>query len=117
MIGKICALCPISQCKEHPTQSEVVCPSCSASTAVASVIAAIVTALLATVIFVLVQIAVCKWHPKFTPGRAETSTLAGGEVREYEEVEVGVASSDPEVGGEIAFQLKKNESYAMNTYA
>ena len=64
-----------------------VCPSCSTSTAVASVITAIVTALLATVIFVLVQIAVCKCrHPKFTP--------AGGtsEGREYEEMEIGVAT-------------------------
>ena len=51
------------------TQSQM-CPSCS-STTLASVITAIATALLATAIFVLVQIAVCKCHPKFTPGGAE----------------------------------------------
>ena len=71
------------------------CPSrsCSTSTALASVITAIVTALLATVI---VQIAVCKCHPKFTPGGAETGTSAGGEGQEYEEVDgCKVAVSDP----------------------
>ena len=97
------------------------CPSCSTSTALASVITAIVTALLATVIFVLVQIAVCKCHPKFTPAGAKTGTSAGGgEGQEYEEMEGGVASSDPtymEVGrggekGDIEFQLKENEAYA-----
>ena len=45
----------------------------------ASVISVIITALLATVIFVLVQIVVFKCHPKFTPGGAETGTSAGGE--------------------------------------
>ena len=63
-----------------PSQCEV----CSTSTALASVIRAIAMALLATVIFVLVQIAVCKCHPKFTPGGAETGTSAGGEGQEYE---------------------------------
>ena len=104
----------------NATQCEV-CPSCSTSTALASVITAIATALLATVIFVLV-IAVCKCHPKFTPGRAETS--AGGEGQEYEEVDGGkVAVSDPtymEVdgggGGGNTFQLKENEAYASTTH-
>ena len=105
------------------TQCEV-CPSCSTSTALASVITAIATALLATAIFVLVQIAVCKCHPKFTPGRAETGTSAGGEGQEYEEVDGGkVAVSDPtymEVdgggrGGNL-FQLKENEAYASTTH-
>ena len=92
--------------------------SCSSSTVLVSVITAIATALLATVISVLVTIAVCKCHPKFTPG---TTTSAGGEGQEYEEVDGGkggVAVSDPtymEVGerrGETTFQLKENEAYA-----
>ena len=44
------------------------------------------------------MIAVCKCHPKFTPGGAETGTSAGGEGQEYEEVDGdggGVAVSDP----------------------
>ena len=74
-----------------------------------------VTALLATVIFVLVQIAVCKCHPKFTPGGAETGTSAGGEGQEYEEVDGG-GGIYMEVGGEgNTFQLKKNEAYASRT--
>ena len=84
----------------------------------ASVITAIVTALLATVIlFVLI----CKCHPKFKPGGVKSGTSAEGQ--EYEEMEVGVASSDPtymEVGrgdkegggGDIVLQLKENEAYA-----
>ena len=72
----------------------------------------------------LVQIAVCKCHPKFTPGGAETGTSAGGEGQEYEEVDGGkggVAVSDPtymEVDGGgggrggNTFQLKENEAYA-----
>ena len=67
------------------TQCEA-CPSCSTSTALASVITAIATALLATVIFVLVMIAVCKCHPKFTPGGAEIGTSAGGSMRRWMEV-------------------------------
>ena len=100
-----------------------VCPSCSSSTALASVISAIATALLATVIFVLVQIAVCKCQPKFTPGGAEMGTSAGGEGQEYEEVDGGVALNDPtymEVdgrgGGGNMFQLKQNEAYASTTH-
>ena len=95
------------------------CPSCSTSTALASVITAIATALLATV---LVMIAVCKCHPKFTPGGVEAGTSARGEVQEYEEVDGGrgcVAVSVPtymEVdggggrGGANIFQLKENEA-------
>ena len=45
-------------------------PSCSMSNTLASVITAIVTALLATVVFALVQIVVCKCHPKLTSKRA-----------------------------------------------
>ena len=108
------------------TQCEV-CPSCFTSTALASVITAIVTALLATVIFVLVQIAVCKCNPKFTPGGAETGTSAGGAGQEYEEVDGGkggVAVSDPtymEVDGGggrggNTFQLKENEAYASTMH-
>ena len=76
----------------------------------------------------LVQIAVCKCHPKFTPGGAETGTSAGGEGQVYEQVDGGeargVAVSDPtymEVGagggggGGNTFQLKENEAYAVHT--
>ena len=103
------------------------CPSCFTSTALASVITAIATALLATVISVLVMIAVCKCHPKFTPGGAETGTSAGGEGQEYE-VDGGgggVAVSDPTYmvvdgrggrGGGNSFQLKENEAYASTTH-
>ena len=96
----------------------------------ASVISVVITALLATVIFVLVQIAVCKCHPKFTPGGAETGTSAGGEGQVYEQVdggERGVAVSDPtymEVGagggggggGGNTFQLKENEAYVTHRH-
>ena len=103
-----------------------VCPSCSTSIMpiiMAFVITAIVTALLATVIFVLALIAVCKCHPKFTPGGAETGTSAGGEGQVYEQVdggEGGVAVSDPTymevgAGGGNTFQLKENEAYAVHT--
>jgi hypothetical protein len=54
---------PTPTVKPGPTTSNTkceACPSCSTFTALASVITAIATALLATVIFVLVQIAVCK---------------------------------------------------------
>ena len=109
------------------TQCEA-CPSCSTSTALASVITAIATALLATVIFVLVMIAVCKCHPKFSPVGTERGTSAGGEGQEYEEVDGGkggVAASDPtymEVdggggrGGGNTFQLKENEAYASTIH-
>ena len=74
----------------------------------------------------LVQIAVCKFHPKFTPGGAERGTSAGGEGQEYEEVDGGkVAVSDPtymEVDGGgggrggNTFQLKENEAYASTMH-
>ena len=69
----------------------------------------------------LVQIAVCKCHPKFTP---ETGTSAGErEGQEYEQMDMGeggVAVSDPtymEVGAAEgkAFELKENEAYATRT--
>ena len=109
----------VPDCTTVSTQCEA-CPSCSTSTALASVITAIATALLTTVISVLVMIAVCKCHPKFTPGGAETATSAGGEGQEYEEVDgggAGAAVSDPNYmevdgggGGENTFQLKENEA-------
>ena len=117
----------VPDCTTVSTQCEAR-PSCSTSTAVASVITAIATALLATVISVLVMIAVCKCHPKFTPGGAEAGTSAGGEGQEYEEVDGGrggVAVSDPtymEVdggggrGGGNTFQLKENEAYASTIH-
>ena len=71
----------------------------------------------------LVTIAVCKCHPKFTPGGTETATSVGGEGQEYEEVDGGkggVAVSDPtymEVRDRRgAFQLKKNEAYVSTTH-
>ena len=74
----------------------------------------------------LVQIAVCKCHSKFTPGGAETGTSAGERAREgqeYEQMDTGeggVAVSDPtymEVGAakEKTFELKQNEAYATRT--
>ena len=69
----------------------------------------------------LVLIAVCKCHPKFTPGGAETGTSAGeGEGKEYEQMDTGegsVAVSDPtymEAEGKT-FELKQNEAYATRT--
>ena len=73
----------------------------------------------------LALIAVCKFHPKLTPGGAETGTSAGGEGQVYEQVNGGegaVPVSDPtymEVGagrgGGNTFQLKENEAYAVHT--
>ena len=70
----------------------------------------------------LVQIAVCKCHPKFTPAVAETGTSAVGEGQVYELMDGGVAVSDPTYteirtggGGRNIFQLKKNEAYAVHT--
>ena len=73
----------------------------------------------------VVQIAVCKYHTKFTYGGVETT---GGEGQVYEEVggvDGGVAVrsgkgvSDPtymevEVEGGNTFQLKENEAYATH---
>ena len=86
----------------------------------ASVISIFITALLATVIFVLVQIAVCKCHPKLAPRGAESAASAGGEVPAvYEQVDGGegsVAVSNPTymesgVGRGNAMKLKENEAY------
>ena len=76
----------------------------------------------------LVQIAVCKCHPKLTPGGAETGTSAGGEGQVYEQVdggEGGVAVSNSNCvevgagggggGGGNTFQLKEIEAYAVHT--
>ena len=108
--------CIMTQCQ---CQQSEVCPSCSASTVQASVVTAIVIALLEAVIFLVVMIVICKFHPKYRSGGA------GGEGQVYEEVggdEGGVAAlggkgvSDPtymEVGegGGKTFQLKENEAY------
>ena len=73
----------------------------------------------------IVQIAVCKYNPKFRYGEAET---AGGEGQVNEEVggidgglavRSGKGVSDPiymkvGVGGGNTFQLKKNEAYATH---
>ena len=76
-----------------------VCPSCFISVVIACVITAITTALLATFIFVLVQSAVRKRHPKLTSGGAETGASAGEwEGQEYELMDTGeggVAVNDP----------------------
>ena len=114
--------CITTQCQCQCQQSEV-CPSCSVSTIQASVVTAIVTALLEAVVFLVMIIAICKFHPKLRSGGVGVS--AGGEGQVYEEVggdERGVAVlggdkvSDPaymEVGeGEgKTFQLKENEAY------
>ena len=73
----------------------------------------------------VVLIAVCKYHTKYTSGRAETT---GGEGQVYEEVggidggvavKSGKGVSDPtymefEVGGGNTFQLNENEAYATH---
>ena len=75
----------------------------------------------------LVQIAVCKYHPKFTSGGAKTAGREG-QVYVYEEVggidggvvvRSGKGVSVPtymevEVGGRNTFQLKENEAYATH---
>ena len=100
------------------TEALVTSPECSTPIALASVISASLTALLATVVFVLVQIAVCKCHPKFSSGPVAS---AGGEGQAvYEQVDGGegdVAVSTPtymEVGaggGGNTLELKSNEAY------
>ena len=110
------------------TQSEVVSLSCSTSTALASVITAIVTALLATVIFVLVQIAICKCHTrqKFSPGGAGAVASAGGEEQDYEQMggrgEGGVVMGESSYeyvgvkqGKRNTIQLQENKAYASFT--
>ena len=69
----------------------------------------------------VVQVVICKCHPKFRPGRTET---AGGEGQEYEQVDVeGVAvrgGNDAmymEVGeqGGNTIELKENQAYGTYT--
>lgn len=80
-----CPPCP-SLCKA--------CSSCSSSTLLAAVISVITTALLATGIFILVQLIVCKCRPgwfKRRPKQADTVTYTTGErpVHHLEEEEGG----------------------------
>ena len=111
---------------------EFVAPSCvSMSTAIlSSVISVVITALLATLIFVLLQLALYRYHHgKTTTQEVEPSVSARGDGGEqqavvYEQVEGvgGAAVSDPtymEVGAEDgemqkcrnAMELKENEAY------
>ncbi len=77
-----------------------------------AIITAIVTALLATVIFVLVQIALCKCHPKTSVEKEEPTVY-----EQMDGVAANLAMSDPaymEIGeGEKgnALELKRNEAY------
>ena len=60
----------------------------------------------------LVTIVVCKCHPKFTSGGAQTGTDGGkGGVNDptYMEIDGGEGRS-----GGNTFQLKENEAYATN---
>lgn len=71
---------------------------------------------MATAIFVLVQIAVCKCHPKFTPGMQasvevdeEYEPMDGGEAG-------GLALNDPtymEIGAAAALEMKENDAYII----
>ena len=57
--------------------------------------------------------AVCKCHPKFAPGGAETGTSAGGVGQEYEEVDGGgggVAVSDPIPTWRLEMEDKEEET-------
>ena len=72
-----------------------------------SVITAFVTALLATAIFVLMQIAVCKCHPKVTLGGADERIK---EEQIYEQVD---GPTPPQIkGGANTFELNPNEAYS-----
>ena len=57
----------------------------------------LITALLATVIFVVVQVVICKCHPKFRPGGTK---IAGGEGQEYEQMDGGATETGILVGEE-----------------
>ena len=93
----------MDECPTYSTQSEE-CPSIPAqneacsleSTVLACAITAIVTALLATAIFVLVLLAVCKCHPKLAPRGAKTPRPPEGapEVVEVEELYDEVVSGE-----------------------
>ena len=65
-----------------------VCDCSSTPAILSAVVAVIITALLATIIFMVVQVVICKCHPKFRPGGTETGASAGGEGQEYEQVDV-----------------------------
>ena len=63
----------------------------------------------------LVQIAVCKYHPKLTTGRPEMGTSAGGEGQDGDRGGVAVSDSTyTERGRGDTFQLKENEAYATH---
>ncbi len=95
------------------------CPTCSMSTILTAVISILTTALLATVIFVLVQIALCRYHPKFIRVGTESAASGGGEGQAiYEQVDDvvdrGVAvrtNMEFEGGGVEAMELEKNKAY------
>ena len=48
----------------------------------------------------VVQVVICKCHPKFRPGGTETGTSAGGEGQEYEVVDGGITETGILAGGE-----------------
>ena len=98
------------------TEVPATSPECSTPIALASVLSVSLTALLATVISVLVQITVCKCHPKFSPRPAVSAGEEGQAVCEQVDGgEGGVAVSGPtymEVGaGGNTLELKSNEAY------
>ena len=87
------------------------------------VMTAITTALFTSSIFVLVLMALCKYHPKFAAGKPESAALAGGEeLAVYEQVDGGSGGrGDPTymevgTGGGNTVQLKKNEAYATTSF-
>ena len=89
----------------------MVCPSCSTFTGLAYFITVLVTAMLSAVIFVLVQSAVCRCRRAFKFGSEAFSGIREAEVRAPFS-----PTNDPnysEVGGKSAFQVKKNEAYAI----
>ena len=82
---------------------------CPASNAVlASVITGIVTAILATIVFLLVQFAVCK-HFHRTPDAAKSAAMAGGEeLAVYEKID---GREGGRAGG--AVKLEENAAYGV----
>lgn len=122
---------PITQyATPTPSAATTQCGNCAAYTIAACVITAIVTALLAAIIFVLVQIAVRRCHPKFTPAGVEISPplLAGeGEGLGYRLMDEGgeeeggegsdltymnVGTEARRFGSEV--ELKDNEAYGTS---
>lgn len=114
-----------------PDPTNQPCPSCSTSAILASVITAIITALLATVIFLLVTVAICKCRPMSTRKRADLAAEAGASARgegyhAYEEIDerVGEMSvrhpSYLEIvanreGGGNAIEVKRNKAYSSRS--